>query len=160
MPENKIVIGLATYARGWTLSKASDSKVGAAASGPAKQTTFVREAGVASYYEICKMIEQGAKRYFDDEAKVPYIVMGDQWFSYDDVESFDYKLDVMMKNKYKGAFVWTLDFDDFNGQCQSSKGKKYPLLRRMKDKLSRMGSEVSCSLSLINCMTNLFINFI
>ncbi len=52
MPKEKIVIGIATYAIGWTLADAGQTGIDAAASGPSKATEYVRIAGSASYYEV------------------------------------------------------------------------------------------------------------
>ncbi len=38
------------------------------------------------------MLANGGKRIWDSQQDVPYIVHGDQWFTYDDEESFSIKV--------------------------------------------------------------------
>ncbi|CDW54995.1 Acidic mammalian chitinase [Trichuris trichiura] len=136
MPKKQIIIGLPTYGRGWTLSDASKSYVGAPAQGSSTATEYLREAGVISYYEVCQKLSSGAKRVWDEESKTPYVVQGNQWFSYDDVESLTAKINWIKQEKYGGAFVWTLDYDDFLGSfCSQHNGKKYPLISLMQEML-------------------------
>ncbi|KRY21616.1 putative endochitinase [Trichinella patagoniensis] len=132
MPREKIVIGFATYGRGWNLPIGNTDhgiRVGTRAVGPATATTFVQQTGVAAFYELCEMLENGAKRFWDDESKTPYLVHDGKWYSYDDPDSYSEKLTWLQSQGYGGAFVWSLDFDDFQGKCTLTNNEKYPLIK-------------------------------
>uniref|UniRef100_A0AC34GTP3 GH18 domain-containing protein n=1 Tax=Panagrolaimus sp. ES5 TaxID=591445 RepID=A0AC34GTP3_9BILA len=135
MPSKKLILGIATYGRGWILNDPSDSKCGAPGSAaPGKE--FTNSAGLAAYYEICKM---NGNRKWDNSQKVPYIVKDNLWYGYDDVESVSGKMKWLKENGFGGAFVWALDMDDFNGICDG--GKRYPLLNAINDGLG--GKEIT-----------------
>ena len=51
-PKDKLVIGIPTYARTFTLSSAADTALGAAASGAGVAGRYTREGGFLSYYEV------------------------------------------------------------------------------------------------------------
>jgi chitinase len=123
MPKNKLAIGMATYGRGWT----ANGGMGAQASGPSQATQFIQEAGIIAYFEICEKLASG-KRTFDSKTQTPYLQSGNQWYTYDDVQSITAKADYIKQNGYRGAFFWTLDEDDFNAKCPNSNGVRYPLI--------------------------------
>jgi len=137
VPKSKLLVGLGTYGRGWKLANKANSGVGAATGGAPAQLPYSREGGIATYYEICDLIEkQGYQEFYDEQQQSPYVVGGDGvWFGYDNVKSFNFKLDWIKQNGFGGAFIWALDFDDFQGQCQSSNGQKYPLMSAINAKL-------------------------
>lgn len=55
----------------------------------------------------------------------PYAVKGDNWIGYDDVESTRVKANFALNNGLGGAIVWSIDTDDFRGDCGQG---AYPLL--------------------------------
>ncbi|KAI6177179.1 Cht7 [Aphelenchoides bicaudatus] len=114
MPRQKIVLGIPTYGRGWTLSNPSTQFGIGAPGSTARSTKYVSEAGTAAYYEFCEMLADGGRRYFDHQAG--------------DVDSIKRKLDFVKQQGFGGAFVWTLDMDDFNGRCSNGNGIRYPLI--------------------------------
>uniref|UniRef100_A0A7E4UQ98 Chitin-binding type-2 domain-containing protein n=1 Tax=Panagrellus redivivus TaxID=6233 RepID=A0A7E4UQ98_PANRE len=127
-PKNKILMGIASYGRGWTLTDPSNHGVGAPGQ-TAPNFPVTQTGGFGAYWELCPLIASG-KRYFDNDEKVPYFVNGNLWFSYDDVESVGIKMKYIKDNNFGGAFVWTLDFDDFNTICAG--GSAYPIINAMK----------------------------
>lgn len=50
-PKEKIIIGIPTYARGWTLSDPSQTAIGTPARG-ASSATKLKEGGIAAYWEV------------------------------------------------------------------------------------------------------------
>lgn len=93
-PKDKLVVGFAAYGRGWTVaSSAAAPEVGTAANGPAMEQTYTREKGVASYYEICDMIENRMfTGQYDPLQRVPFVFKDNMWFGYDNVKSFNEKV--------------------------------------------------------------------
>ncbi|XP_053406596.1 probable chitinase 10 [Mercenaria mercenaria] len=133
-PKEKLIIGLATYGRHFRLSNPSNFQVGAPAADGGTAGLYTREKGFLAYYEICDMLSKGAKRYWEPEQMVPYLVSGDQWVGYDDEESIEIKLMYIKEKGYGGAMVWNIDLDDFNKQCSLSK-RPYPLMSLMAEVL-------------------------
>eukprot|EP00095_Tigriopus_kingsejongensis_P006279 snap_masked-scaffold1533_size36968-processed-gene-0.3 protein:Tk06279 transcript:snap_masked-scaffold1533_size36968-processed-gene-0.3-mRNA-1 annotation:"chitinase" len=133
-PKEKLVIGMPTYGRSFTLENRRQYAVNSPATDGGKAGEFTREAGFLSYYEVCQMLLKGASYVWDDEMKVPYLVDGDQWVGFDDERSIRHKMDWIKTNGFAGAMIWSVDMDDFNGTVCGS-GVKYPLIGAIREEL-------------------------
>jgi chitinase len=140
-PKDKLVIGMPTYGRSFTLADASQYVVNSLATDGGTAGEYTREAGFLAYYEVCDMLIDGASYVWDEEMKVPYLVKGDQWVGFDDERSIRGKMDWIKTSGYAGAMVWTVDMDDFNGTVCGS-GVKYPLIGAMREELLGLPREV------------------
>jgi len=140
-PKEKLVIGMPTYGRSFTLSDPSQYVVNSPAKDGGKAGEYTREAGFLAYYEVCDMLIEGANYIWDDEMKVPYLIRGDQWVGFDDEKSIRNKMDWVKSNGFAGAMVWTVDMDDFNGTVCGS-GVKYPLIGAMREELFGISRDV------------------
>ncbi|KAF5915741.1 hypothetical protein HPG69_011554 [Diceros bicornis minor] len=131
-PTNKLILGMPTYGRSFTLASSSDPRVGAPAMGPGTPGPFTKEGGVLAYYEVCSW--KGASEHRIEDQKVPYAFQGDQWVGFDDVESFKTKVSYLKQKELGGAMVWVLDTDDFAGSfCNQG---RYPLIKTLQVELS------------------------
>jgi len=121
---SKLILGIGTYGRSFTLNDASNHGFRApATTGNAGPKTGER--GYWSYYEIQDMIDSGKlTRKWDDKRKVPYAysTTSKQWVGYDDEQSIALKIDMVKSKGLGGAMIWALDLDRFQNN-------EYPLLR-------------------------------
>ncbi|XP_049537754.1 chitinase-like protein Idgf4 [Anopheles darlingi] len=152
-PLEKIVVGIATYGRGWKLDE--DSGITGTppipADGPAPPGPHTGAAGTYSYGEVCSMlpnpsnaVSKGADyplRKVNDPTKRfgPYAFrIPDEsgkhgiWVSYEDPESAGNKAAYVKAKGLGGISINDLAADDFRGTCS---GDKFPILRAAKYRL-------------------------
>ncbi|XP_077512314.1 chitinase-3-like protein 1 [Amblyomma americanum] len=83
-----------------------------------------------NYVETCRRAgHMGWRRTWATYASTPYITKGDQWVSYDDKDSADVKVRWFRDRWLGGGFVWTVDEDDYAGNCRQS--ERYPIVNVM-----------------------------
>ena len=64
----------------------------------------------------------------DNENRMgPYAYKGNEWVSFDDIDTIHQKTEYIKSMKLGGAMIWALDLDDFGGSCGT--GETYPLLK-------------------------------
>ncbi|XP_055016532.1 acidic mammalian chitinase-like [Boleophthalmus pectinirostris] len=131
-PVEKLRMGFAAYGRTFRLTS-SDTSVGAPVSGAASAGSYTREAGFWSYYEICTFL-QGAEIQWIEDQLVPYAYKNNEWVGFDTRESYDIKVRYLQEQRFGGAFVWSLDLDDFAGRfCGQG---AHPLISHLRDLLN------------------------
>ena len=57
-PREKLIVGMPTYGRSFTLMDQTQTHIGAPASGAGINGTYTREHGFLAYYEVTKMISK------------------------------------------------------------------------------------------------------
>ncbi|XP_028966665.1 probable chitinase 10 [Galendromus occidentalis] len=130
--KEKVVIGIPTYGRTFTLTNDTLTDVGAPAISGGQAGNFTSEAGFLSFYEVCDMLRSGATLVWDNEQQVPYAFKDDQWVGFDDQRSLKMKVQWLKENGYSGVMIWSIDLDDFRGTCT---GEPYPLLSAIREEL-------------------------
>ncbi|XP_066559338.1 acidic mammalian chitinase [Amia ocellicauda] len=130
-PVDKLLLGFPTYGRTFRLLSSANG-VGAPANGSSAAGPYTREPGFWSYYEICTFLESTKVQWIEDQ-QVPYATRGRVWVGFDNMESFENKVQWLQQHNLGGAFVWTLDLDDFNGDfCAQG---RYPLIEHLRNLL-------------------------
>ncbi|XP_063589791.1 mucin-2-like isoform X5 [Penaeus indicus] len=130
----KLVIGIPTYGRSYTLLDGNFTDFGASADGPGEQGKYTKENGFMAFYEVCENI---ASHGWDVRKPYPrrigpYAYSGDQWVGYDDEKIVARKAEYVREEDLGGIMFWSLDNDDFRGICN---GEQYPLVEAGKKAL-------------------------
>ncbi|MFZ6708394.1 glycoside hydrolase family 18 protein [Undibacterium sp. TC9W] len=139
VPASKLVLGLPFYGRAYFAVEAGENHglyqshqtlAGDVYTGdPALLTgcdacTARKDPRTPGYAEIKKLLAAnlGYKSYFSKETKVPWIYNADKkiFISYDDEQSFAYKVAYLKKYKLAGAMFWHLGQDDEEGSLLRS----------------------------------------
>ncbi|XP_049784053.1 serine-rich adhesin for platelets-like [Schistocerca cancellata] len=129
---NKLVLGIPTYGRSYTLFNPLATELGSPADGPGEQGDSTREKGYLAYYEICENLQSDDWKVVqpNPSAMGPYAYKGNQWVSYDDMDIIKKKAQYVNDNGLGGIMFWAIDNDDFRGKCH---GRPYPLIEAGKE---------------------------
>ena len=106
VPIEKILIGVAFYSHKW--ENVENVNNGLYQKSP--KNNFYGE----GYGEILEKYENGSSnfiKFFDEDAKAPYLFNGNTFISYDDTVSTKYKIEYAKENGLKGAFYWVHQAD-------------------------------------------------
>ncbi|KAI4468375.1 chitinase [Holotrichia oblita] len=129
----KIIMGVGTYGRSFTLADANKNGIGATSNNGGTAGRCTREASILGYNEICENIGKGGWTVvWDGEQQVPYAYKGNQWVGYDDPQSIALKTEYAKFYGLGGIMVWSVETDDFNGYC----GQKDILLKTIRNTLA------------------------
>ncbi|XP_055596596.1 mucin-5AC-like isoform X2 [Uranotaenia lowii] len=131
----KLVLGIPTYGRSYTLYNPDATEIGSPADGPGEQGDATREKGYLAYYEICTAVKDDPEWTVvqpNANAMGPYAFKGNQWVGYDDEEIARKKAKYVAENGLGGIMFWSIDNDDFRGTCH---GKPYPIIEAAKETL-------------------------
>jgi len=152
-PAEKIVLGIHTESKAWTLNNGTDERSGMYCPGiQSPNMTYSRQEGWLNYYEILQFwhnetvedprwgdLVLGRENWniFDHENgqvdgcyMSPYMYQGEHWISYDDEASVDVKARYANHYGLKGAFVWEVDTDNFMGMYGK---EKYNILKSIRN---------------------------
>ena len=114
-PANKLVLGIPTYGRSWTVTGTNMSPpvsaTGAGIAGP-----ITAAAGSLGYQEICLNILNHGWTLVEDNTRGPYAYDSgtNQWVGYDTISSVATKAAYISSKGLAGAMFWDLATDDFN----------------------------------------------
>jgi len=130
-PRNKMVVGIPTYGRTWTLAGSSTS-VKSAASGPGSAGPITRESGFLAFQEVCqKLHNEGWTKVPDTTGRMgPYAYKDNQWVGYDDPDMAAVKARYILTNQLGGAMFWDLPSDDFKNRFGEG---SYPVIKTVAD---------------------------
>lgn len=128
----KLILGVGSYARTFTLASVANVSLGAPTSGPGVGGPLTNEGGMLGYNEIVELQNEGGWNVvWDDDQKVPHAHKNNQWIGYDDPDAIRIKVDYAKEFNLGGIMLWSIETDDFLGLS----GTKFPILTAVNEEL-------------------------
>lgn len=125
VPREKIMVGVPTYGRTFTLADPNRHGLDAPADGDGP------EQGSVAYPWVCEFLRGGATRAFDDESQVLYAYQNRTWVGYDDFISIRSKVVWIKARNFGGVMTFSLNNDDVLGTCGAGKFPLHTMIRSM-----------------------------
>lgn len=132
--KEKIVMGMGLYGHGFTLNDPNQHGLYAPAYQAIPAGPYTGEAGTWGFNEICETMSREPWTVVRDTYyRAPYAYKSREWIGYDDLDSFKEKAQYILDHDLAGGMVWSIETDDFHGNCFSQKN---PLLTELHNTLN------------------------
>ncbi|XP_064602938.1 acidic mammalian chitinase-like [Liolophura sinensis] len=130
-PKEKIMVGIPTFSQTWLLTDPKKHGIRESAEGGYTKGKYTGEQGILSYYEVCELVQkEGWEVEWIEDQDVPYAHGSDGgWAGFENPDSLTIKANNIIARGLGGAFMWSLEMDDFTGSCGDG---KYPLVSTVK----------------------------
>jgi GH18 family chitinase len=120
---SKVVMGLAFYARAYTLADAACVEPGCIFTSGANMGSCSREVGILLNNEIDQIVaDRGLTATFYDDAAVEVLHWDNQWLSYDDAKTLELKVQYARGSCLGGVMVWAISHDTQDGKYSKALG--------------------------------------
>ncbi|CAL4179468.1 unnamed protein product, partial [Meganyctiphanes norvegica] len=133
----KMAMGIPTYGRCWTLDDPEQNGMLAPANKPSPGGNYTMTPGSIGFNEICSRMttnktEGDCTIVHDPDLHEPYFYCKSDniWCGYDDGDSIYLKAKMARNLGLGGVMVWTIDTDDFLGECYD---ETFHLIKHAKD---------------------------
>ncbi|KAI1729037.1 glycosyl hydrolases family 18 domain-containing protein [Ditylenchus destructor] len=124
---SKLVFGMPTYGRGYTLLSPESHSLYAIATGP----SFYGEN--EDYALMCQLMNKTGVTYvWNENAATPYLYFVREWIGFEDLRSVVAKTQYAKELGVAGVMIFALHADDYKGTCGQG---KFPLINAVKKTL-------------------------
>nr|AXB87806.1 chitinase 8 [Sogatella furcifera] len=140
----KLVMGIPAYGRTFNLKnpEAKEVKLGDPTQDTGFPGPYTKENGFMGYNEICAELGKDSswEEWFDNTTKTQFARNEQKVISFDDANSIDEKVKLAMRKNLAGMMVWSVDTDDFRGECHQQ--EPYPILRAISKSMTASLEEI------------------
>jgi chitinase len=108
---SQINVGLAAFGRTWTLANTNSHNYNSPAIGAGNPGICTQESGFLASFEINNMIKTGGNMAIDSESQTAYAWKGNQFVTFDTIETHKKKTDYICSLDLGGIMWWSFDLE-------------------------------------------------
>ncbi|CAN8005513.1 unnamed protein product [Ixodes hexagonus] len=124
VPVHKLIPSVSFESVAYTLDEGTGHSPGSillAGRSHGRPGPITKNPGVLAYFELCRWLQMGNwTRVWDTRAGCAYAYSGDQWVTFEDVQSLTLKAEYVRNRSLAGVMIWDVTSDDYRGYCGPS----------------------------------------